>query len=105
MLMLHAGSRLPYLYKHQEGLMDPHLHPKLPAVTMLEEIPSLRPGPVLLIAVASVYILSFILHRLLLHPLRTFPGPKLGALSRWHWAYHAKDPDYIHRLHKIYGNK
>ncbi|KZP31921.1 cytochrome P450 [Athelia psychrophila] len=37
-----------------------------------------------------VYLTGLYAYRLLLHPLRSFPGEKLAALSEWHWCYHAK---------------
>ena len=50
-----------------------------------------------------VYWSSVILYRLFFHPLRSFPGEKLAAISGWHWDLHASEADYLERLHKKYG--
>ncbi|KZP06239.1 cytochrome P450, partial [Athelia psychrophila] len=51
-----------------------------------------------------VYLTGLYAYRLLLHPLRSFPGEKLAALSEWHWCYHAKDSSsYLPVLHQKYG--
>ncbi|KZP31904.1 cytochrome P450 [Athelia psychrophila] len=51
-----------------------------------------------------VYLTGLYAYRLLLHPLRSFPGEKLAALSEWHWCYHAKNgSSYLSVLHQKYG--
>jgi hypothetical protein len=47
-------------------------------------------------------------NRLLYHPLRGFPGPKLAALTLWYKAYYDIIQDgmwseHIEELHRIYG--
>ena len=48
--------------------------------------------------------------RLLFHPLRAFPGPKLAALTLWYKTYYDIIQDgmwseHIEGLHKIYGER
>ncbi|KZP06225.1 cytochrome P450 [Athelia psychrophila] len=51
-----------------------------------------------------VYLTGLYAYRLLLHPLRSFPGERLAALSEWHWCCHAKDSsNYLSALHQKYG--
>ncbi|KAG7453091.1 cytochrome P450 [Guyanagaster necrorhizus] len=54
------------------------------------------------------YVLYLVASRLLFHPLRTFPGPKLAALTSWYQAYFESFcdgafVDHLERLHEIYG--
>lgn len=51
-----------------------------------------------------VYLTGLYGYRLLLHPLRNFPGERLAAISEWHWCCHAKDASsYLTVLHQKYG--
>lgn len=66
-----------------------------------------------LIAVASatglLYAVALALYRLTLHPLASFPGPKIAAVTRFYEAYWdvVRNGQYtfqIARLHKKYGS-
>jgi hypothetical protein len=49
---------------------------------------------------------SFVIHRLYLHPLSKYPGPKLAAISDWYVAYFASGGQMhwkIHAWHQKYG--
>jgi hypothetical protein len=71
---------------------------------MLNELSLFAPsGLTLLAELLLIYIGSLAAYRLLLHPLRNFPGDKLAALSEWHWDYHASEADYLERVHNKYG--
>jgi hypothetical protein len=71
---------------------------------MLNELLVFAPsGPTLLVELLLIYIGSLVVYRLLLHPLRDFPGDKLAALTEWHWDYHASEADYLQRVHNKYG--
>ena len=67
------------------------------------------PSAAALKAVASVLILYYItsaLYSLFLHPLHTYPGPKLSAISRIpYWIANARGDSvrFMTRLHKTYG--
>lgn len=60
-------------------------------------------------AVASAtYLLALAFHRLYLHPLAKFPGPKLAALSRWYEFYYdvalrGQFTFHVQELHRRYG--
>jgi hypothetical protein len=59
-------------------------------------------------AVVLVYLVTLASYRLFLHPLATFPGPKLAAITRYYEAYYdiVKNGQYtfkIAELHKQYG--
>ncbi|KAH7880890.1 uncharacterized protein C8R40DRAFT_1075660 [Lentinula edodes] len=62
----------------------------------------------LLCSFFSFYIGTLVLYRLLFHPLRTFPGPVIAALTDWYEGYFniVKGGAFItelERLHKVYG--
>ncbi|KAJ4469030.1 cytochrome P450, partial [Lentinula edodes] len=62
----------------------------------------------LLCSFFSFYIGALVLYRLLFHPLRTFPGPVIAALTDWYEGYFniVKGGAFItelERLHKVYG--
>ncbi|KAG8156917.1 hypothetical protein KVR01_013139 [Diaporthe batatas] len=55
-----------------------------------------------------VYYLTLVFYRLFVHPLASFPGPRLAAISRWYEGYYdvILDGQYtskIAKLHKVYG--
>lgn len=62
------------------------------------------------LVLASSFVLR-ILYRLLAHPLRKFPGPKLAAATYWYEKYYDvfKDgtglqfPEHVQQLHREYG--
>lgn len=61
------------------------------------------------ILMASVtYILFLVLSRLVFHPLASFPGPKLAALTEWYEFYFSaiqdgQYPFHLEKLHDLYG--
>lgn len=62
----------------------------------------------LLLAVTAIWCLYRVLSRLVFHPLRTFPGPKIAALTSWYVAYWETIRDgmlakELEHLHQIYG--
>ncbi|KAF7983552.1 hypothetical protein HWV62_21130 [Athelia sp. TMB] len=65
--------------------------------------PPLQLSLAFLAAVPVTYCVLLAVYRLFLHPLRHFPGDWLAAVTEWHWAIHAKDPEYLVRAHqKVY---
>ncbi|KAK0458615.1 cytochrome P450 [Desarmillaria tabescens] len=66
-------------------------------------------GSLQIIALALLgYVLYLVTSRLLFHPLRTFPGPRLAALTSWYQTYFESFcdgafVDHLENLHKIYG--
>lgn len=59
-------------------------------------------------AAFTVYCVTLVFYRIFLHPLASFPGPKLAAITRWYEAYYdlVREGQYtfkIAELHKIYG--
>lgn len=51
---------------------------------------------------------SLVFHRLFLHPLSRYPGPKLAAITRWYEGYYdvIKNGQYtfkIKEIHQKYG--
>lgn len=60
--------------------------------SMFDELLSTSPSKFVLFAqLISVYWVSLILYRLFLHPLRSFPGNKLAAMTAWHWDYYGSN--------------
>lgn len=62
----------------------------------------------LLCSFFSFYVGAVVLYRLLFHPLHTFPGPVIAALTDWYEGYFniVKGGAFItelERLHKVYG--
>ena len=62
----------------------------------------------LLLAVTGIWCLYRVLSRLVFHPLRKFPGPKIAALMSWYVAYWETIRDgmlvkELERLHRLYG--
>ncbi|KAK0185463.1 cytochrome P450 [Armillaria mellea] len=62
----------------------------------------------LLLAATVIWCIYHILSRLVFHPLRVFPGPKIAALSSWYVAYWESIRDgmlvkHLEQLHQIYG--
>ncbi|PBK86253.1 hypothetical protein ARMGADRAFT_1127848, partial [Armillaria gallica] len=60
-----------------------------------------------LFAVTVVWCIYRVLSRLVFHPLRVFPGPKIAALTSWYVAYWETIRDgmlvkELERLHRIY---
>jgi hypothetical protein len=54
------------------------------------------------------YVLGLVIYRLYFHPLAGFPGPKYGAISKWHEYYfdvhlQGKFIFHIKTLHEKYG--
>lgn len=58
---------------------------------------------VLLAGSVLAYLVLLTLYRVFLHPLRSFPGQKLAAITGWCWDYHANEADYHDKLHQKYG--
>jgi hypothetical protein len=63
----------------------------------------------MLVLIVVLFILTFVVHRLYLHPLARFPGPKLAALTRYYTAWFdvVKTGTYLRHantLHDIYGD-
>ena len=55
-----------------------------------------------------LYLLTLTIHRLYLHPLSKFPGPRLAALTNWYEFYYdvllqGQFTAHIQQLHKIHG--
>lgn len=62
----------------------------------------------ILLAVTVLWCIYRVLSRLVFHPLRTLPGPKIAALTSWYLAYWETIKDgmlveELERLHRIYG--
>ncbi|APA13853.1 hypothetical protein SS1G_13957 [Sclerotinia sclerotiorum 1980 UF-70] len=58
-------------------------------------------------AASSFYLLSYVIYNLFVHPLKSFPGPKLWAASRIPMTYYrvtGKLPMKIKELHDQYGD-
>lgn len=49
------------------------------------------------------YLFLLFAYRLLIHPLRHFPGSKIAAFTKWHWDYHASISGYLEKQHARYG--
>lgn len=73
-------------------------------------------SPVAFVVVSSCTVLLYsvllAVNRLLLHPLASFPGPKIAALTKWYEFYfdvlkrHGGQYAFeIKRLHEIYGKQ
>ncbi|KAF2105429.1 cytochrome P450 [Lophiotrema nucula] len=61
-----------------------------------------------LVGSVIVYYGTLVFYRLFLHPLARFPGPRLGAISRWYEAYYdvilsGQYTSKIAGMHKVYG--
>jgi hypothetical protein len=64
--------------------------------------------PVLAVALLT-YLVAIVIYRLYLHPLASFPGPRLAAVTSWYEGYYeiVKNGQYsrkISKLHDEYGN-
>ncbi|KAG7439845.1 cytochrome P450 [Guyanagaster necrorhizus] len=62
----------------------------------------------LLLSIIFIFCIYRVLSRLIFHPLRAFPGPKIAALTSWYVAYWETIRDgmltkELERLHRIYG--
>lgn len=58
--------------------------------------------------IVFVLLGSVVFHRIFLHPLARYPGPKLAAVTRWYEGYYdvIQNGQYtfkIKELHQIYG--
>ncbi|KAK0432330.1 cytochrome P450 [Armillaria borealis] len=61
-----------------------------------------------LLAATVIWCIYLVLSRLVFHPLRVFPGPKMAALTSWYVAYWETIRDgmlanQLEKLHQIYG--
>ncbi|PBK62146.1 cytochrome P450 [Armillaria solidipes] len=61
-----------------------------------------------LLAATVIWCIYLVLSRLVFHPLRMFPGPKMAALTSWYVAYWETIRDemlvkQLEQLHQIYG--
>lgn len=72
--------------------------------------PCLSAGNMLGIVLLAVFfsVLFFSVRRLYLHPLKSFPGPALAALTTWYCGYydvikHGALLRHITKLHQQYG--
>jgi hypothetical protein len=57
---------------------------------------------------STAYIVAVIVYRIFLHPLSTFPGPRLAAATGLWKAYFQCTKSFTHeliKLHEIYGKK
>ncbi|KAK8024999.1 hypothetical protein PG990_002822 [Apiospora arundinis] len=78
----------------------------------MEAISKLREGILSwgnIATIVVVYFATLSIYRLMLHPLASFPGPKLAAITRYYEAYYdlVRTGQYtfkITELHKKYGN-
>jgi len=75
---------------------------------LLELRPSLLESCLAAGVLFVLYVISLYLYRLLLHPLRKYPGPKLAAVSNWYEFYYDVIQEgaftfHIQDLHKQYG--
>jgi hypothetical protein len=66
-------------------------------------------GAFFLTLLSIFYFLLVALYNLYFHPLCSFPGPRLAALSRWYEFYHdvyedGTMPVTIEKLHERYGD-
>ena len=74
---------------------------------IVQNMASLFSWPMCIGAVTAYYA-TLIFYRLFLHPLASFPGPRLAAISRWYEAYYdvvcgGKYTVQITQLHCTYG--
>lgn len=65
---------------------------------------------VLGLASLAVWLATLAVYRVYFHPLSSYPGPKLAALTTWYEAYYdiGKRGQYIlqiEKLHKKYGEQ
>lgn len=63
--------------------------------------------PVLALSIL-IYVIALAVHRLYLHPLAKFPGPRIAAITSWYEGYYeiVKNGQYsrkISKLHDEYG--
>ncbi|KAK0436273.1 cytochrome P450 [Armillaria borealis] len=61
-----------------------------------------------IVPLALSYVFYLAVYRLLLHPLKSFPGPRLAALTGWYQTYYEVFCDglfvqKLEELHKLYG--
>lgn len=74
----------------------------------MESLLTLRPSWRSIIVSVIIYYATLIVYRLYFHPLASFPGPKLAAISRWYEAYYdviqgGQYTPKIVQLHKQFG--
>lgn len=60
------------------------------------------------LAVGATWIVYIVARRLFLHPLKSFPGPRLAAITDLYSAYYeiwmdGRIVSHLEELHRIYG--
>jgi cytochrome P450 len=77
--------------------------------TLLSSQDKAAPGALIFKVIAALvvlYVVSYPIYAIFLHPLRDHPGPKLAAITRipyWIACFRGEQVRHMTRLHKIYG--